>query len=80
MTSSGINFKRKTQVVFVHRSAQAIRSIYGPKIGVPKNGWFIMENHIKIRDLGVPGSPIFGSTPIEGNHHGRDLQTASKKI
>ena len=23
------------------------------KIGVPKNGWFIMESHIKIHDLGV---------------------------
>ena len=25
-----------------------------PKIGVPQNGWFIMENPIKMHDLGIP--------------------------
>ena len=32
-----------------------------PKIGVPQNGWFILENPIKMGDLGVP---LFLETPL----------------
>ena len=37
----------------VHKKTNAkVRSIWVfPKIGVPQNGWFMMENHIKMDDL-----------------------------
>ena len=33
-----------------------------PKIGVPQNGWIIMENPIKMNDFG--GVPLFLQTSI----------------
>ena len=45
-----------------NRRSCFLRSIWVfPKIGIPQNGWFIMKNHIKIDDLGVP---LFLETPI----------------
>ena len=36
-----------------------------PRIRVPQNGWFIMENPIKMDDLGVP---LFLETPKCAHH------------
>ena len=56
----GIKGGSRRQMIQVKNES---KDIWVPKIGVPQNGWFIMENPIKMDDLGVP---LFLETPISG--------------
>jgi len=46
--------KSRAEVARSIRENQKWTAWWFPKIGVPQHGWFIMENPIKMDDLGVP--------------------------
>ena len=51
----------------VPKSSWNVSGWWFPKIGVLQNGWFIMENPIRLDDFGGTGYPYFSEKSISAS-------------